>query len=163
MLVLSIDPGPRNFALAVVRFDDDDGTAKIMAVRLVDVHGRVAETVAILDAMIESFPGTTDIIVERQQPRAYANVRLQTCIESYACCRNIPVKIVSPRDKTGIDASTPYRTRKSQSVANVDLLMNTNADEPVTSAWSSMWKRDDVADAVLQALFFANKRKIWVV
>ncbi len=146
--ILSIDPGPEHFAVAIV--DPPNAVLDVHVLRgMLDTRVFVAH----MDGLLKEHGRVAAIVVERQQPRATANLRLQAYTEAFAACRGIPCHVVAPSEKYGVPKRAPYRQRKLAAVEAASAIV-AGAPQHVVAKWHG--KRDDMADAILQAVAFAS-------
>lgn len=143
--IVSIDVGKINFAYCVW----DCALHAVTAWDVCAAEGP-AQLCELLGGVVDR-GGDVRVIIERQQPRNTACVRIEAYCEMFFACRGLPCSKVDPRAKFGRErmASLPYRARKAMSVE----IAGEVADElgcAHLGAWSRARKRDDLADALLQ-------------
>jgi hypothetical protein len=163
MLVTSFDVGRRNLAACVV---DTDGPRVLFwhvfdlgAPRGVQLHRAVRVA---LDA--HPVLRQARVVVEAQPSRNPQMRVIEAVVEAYFAylCPEARVVAFSPRHKlAGVGSGrghARYAERKRASVAAVQALLDAHAQsDEVAAVWRASRKRDDLADALLQALAYARE------
>jgi hypothetical protein len=156
MRVLSIDVGRRNMACAIL----DAATKEVTFVK----QGLVAnDSCAAVAAFFEDLPAFDVIVLERQPGQNVRMCRLQHYIEMLHFKDGVPLTVFDPRKRLEFafasewwPEKTPfpktYYTRKQAAVKTCRVFLeNTNQ---TVKEFDSAAKKDDVADAIVQALAF---------
>ena len=113
------------------------------------------------------------VLIERQVPRNHAMGRIQHYIEMFFVgVRDRPVTLVSAREKLRWVCTTspwwdraapPPATYAQRKRAVVDVATRwladpqTSCSDQALAAWDAARKKDDLADALVQALYFSSK------
>jgi len=158
MLVCSIDVGRENFAYAFVETAAPWQLVKWGTLNLGDAKAtwkRACKVLfAALDAsLLSDMKRCKKIYVEQQQRAAFFNTQISTCLWAYCQCRGLPeVQSVSPQKKFRHAKVRTYAERKRASVAWVLANREGHISDELFSEWDSRGKKDDMADALMQAV-----------
>jgi hypothetical protein len=165
MRVLSIDPGTKNLALCVL--DTDVITFwKVCAIPS-DVYG----VIHVLDTVLHDIE-YDETVIERQPPKNRAMKRFEHLFEMYFAMRRKPVHVIDSRQKLACASKTPFWTgdkgtlsyymRKKVSVSTVARFLDaTRERHPMYhDFFMASKKKDDLADALLQAQAFCVKTNV---
>lgn len=169
--ILSIDVGSQNLALCL--YDSEGQTIihwKVLSLQKpIDAH-TVYET---LCTELETWEMPQEMVIERQPIKSMVMCRIQYYCEMLgACLLQKPVKLMQPITKLNWASYSSwwpedlvpskkwsYRDRKAATVATVQRFL-----EDTHSGWKAMYeaapKKDDLADALVQAMAFAQIHKL---
>lgn len=163
VVVLSIDVGTKNMGLAVVSINNSK--ADILEVGSHDLRSgkdvitsRVDSVFALLKPRID-FYKVDKIYVEKQTPKNTVAMCIMYIICSFATSQGIPFVAFDPKCKFGVcdhlSLVGEYSKRKKLSVIYAQRIMQYLPSDSIQRiAWeqSNGSKRDDMADALVQAL-----------
>lgn len=171
MRVGSIDVGIKNLAYCVV---DRSvlGEVRVRAWRLMGYGGTTtAETVQALHELLmqhsRDFEGCDDVLVERQAGMNHKMTCLSHCIQMFFLCQGLRVCLCDPRNKLKafLPAKLPKRTYAETKALSVHHVRQT-LEKTGQTAWleflESSRKRDDLSDAMSQALSWLQSRPLGV-
>lgn len=169
MWVISVDPGTKNLALCVLEFDDACENPRIIAWTTTALDGSTPSGVV---STVERVLGGlepcehTEVVIEKQPPKNAKMKTLQNYMEMLWTLRGAArVYVQDARLKLNWAATTSHWPRRdipdwSYSVRkklSVDVARSWLSETP---DWKEMFeaskKKDDLADALLQALAYAN-------
>jgi len=171
-LVVSFDVGTRNLGVAIVRFRGTDAAADtdtpaytVLALHNLDTgEGTMMQRAARLPALLQPLlsphvppNGLLHVVIE-QQPTFNAPMFAMQLAIAAALASLFPlaqVSAVHPRLKDGalaLQPKAPYAARKRAAVAMAERVWTAQGVEVPRG------KRDDVADALVQALAWAQKK-----
>ena len=172
--VLSIDVGQKNLGLCVVRPGPCVGEDRIefWAVVNTDVVSAPGVLATLQRAgIMDRLPSITHAVIERQPGRNPTMCRIQHWLEAFLVMRDVPVHVQNSALKLRFAATTPfwggatatpqsgkpftYHARKKLSVETTRAFLAATAqDQAWTDVFARARKRDDLADALLQALAY---------
>jgi Poxvirus A22 protein len=156
MRVLSVDVGRRNMACAIV----DGSTLAVTHAK----QGAVAnDSCAAVVDFFADLPAHDAVVMERQPGPNVRMCRLQHYVEMMYYMRGVPLTVFDPRKRLEFafgsrwwPAKTPfpktYYTRKQAAVGTCREFLA--ATGQTVTAFDAAAKKDDLADAVVQALAF---------
>jgi hypothetical protein len=164
-LVVSIDVGSRNLGLCVLelQLNDTNDTAKLLDLCVLQCTSVKRATIAractdlfkALDSYGVGGRGWGDVavvLIERQPPRNTKTKVLSHCLQMYAMQRGVRVEFCSAKLKlksVGRSSKYSYTDRKKKAV---ELASRYLIGTPFYTQFAGMRKKDDAADALLQAL-----------
>ena len=105
------------------------------------------------------------VLIERQPPIAKLMRVVQGMLEVYFICNGKETIVYDARRKLprsgeeGLSGAEKYRRRKKAAIERCDAFLRSAAgaaSEGVLEAFQASSKKDDIADAVIQALSFAG-------
>ena len=154
MFIASFDIGVENFAYALI-----DKTSKEWHVRAWGTFDlgkgspwkkACSRLLTALDSL--DLQHCHSILVEQQGRRAHVNQQIATCIWAFCQCRGwVEPKSVAPRTKFEGEIYTTHRQRKLASIAWLEQ-QSSHIPPLLFLEWSRREKKDDMADAVMQAV-----------
>lgn len=154
MLIRSVDVGTTNFALCDFCCDTD-------AIHRLEVLA--VPTIHSLFAAMDARPFAGHVVIEAQSKRAAKMLAIQHWLQAFYVLKGLKVTIFSARHKlkdSGQENSgrANYRARKKASVALVTAWLKQHPQPPdIHECFEQSKKKDDCADALLQALAFARQ------
>lgn len=160
--VLSIDIGTKCIAFCVLRFAHDD-SVRVVSIFLNEirrVNGDWCRGVCnTLDALI--LPPITDVLIERQSKKGIIMCAVQNYCHMYYVKAGVRVHIVAAHIKlrglASFRGKAMYSERKkAASAICARWLRDTQQDESVISQYHGRHRTHDIADALLQALQWAD-------
>lgn len=164
-LIGSIDVGTKNCAYVVI----DRDTKRIVRWRLISIAWQNMDDLSVRlkeawDA--EDIPPCARMLVERQPGRNKTMVRVEAYLCMYFLCRGFPVTLYHAVEKlknTGAEnrgrSAKQYRARKHASVTLAQEFLKEEGrahDERALRNFHGAKKKDDMADALMQALSFID-------
>ena len=163
-IVTSIDVGIRNLACCTY----DSTEKKILDWRLIDI-GRTTEPCSRLFEVLRGLPfGPCDaVVIERQPGRNKGMLRMEAYLHMYFVALKIAPRVVlyHARNKlrdTGMEnhgrARNQYTARKKASVELTHAFLRDNPqDSSIRNTFETSKKKDDLADALLQAVHYCTE------
>ena len=98
------------------------------------------------------------VVVEQQTKRAIMNKTLEHSIWCWCQLKqNVVYKTMAPKRKftlLGLDCPMKYSDRKRKAIQYCESVLDPN--DWYVHGWMMEWKRDDMADAYMQAVAYAN-------
>jgi hypothetical protein len=178
MIVLNIDVGIRHLAYCSMLVPDE-GHPTVLDIGIVDVassagagHSRIMidsataeRLVRELDAHAVDFVDADVVLIEKQPPIVKLMRVIQGMLEVYFICNGKKTvaydgRLKLPRAKSeGLSGAEKYRRRKKVAIERCGAFLRLGpgaASEGVLEAFEGSSKKDDLADAVIQALSFAE-------
>lgn len=173
--MLSIDIGIRYLAYCLI----DCETQRVKAFGILDIgeegvtHNKIdSDTVVRLkrafDFLMENIEGACTVLVEKQPPIAKLMRVIQRMAEMYFLCRpdigQVVVydgrkKIIGARAK-GLSGKANYAQRKKAAVSEcARFLASTDQTEETRLVFKGSKKKDDLADALIQALRYIEEAR----
>ena len=173
MRILSVDPGRKNFAAAVVDVRDPSACLEnvIVAWHCLELPESPPELVTMLNTLFSDVATYDVVVIERQPPKNMRMQRLQHHLEMYFVIRGVPVEFIDARRKlmyaettewwrgtTGAKNIKSYVRRKKLAVGVVQRYLEMRPDQyqEALAVFRRAKKQDDYADCLLQALAFAH-------
>ena len=173
--LISVDIGVKHLALCVL--SGSGPQHDIREWRVVDIP-EPHDAGALFDCLnptwaewAEQAGGATRVVVERQPPQSALMQRIQNYCEMLSVVHGMEVTVLHARAKLKFAATQPYfappaaaaNTYRDRKRCAVDTVANYLDAQPDTDAWtpwklmySNAKKKDDLADALLQALAIAS-------
>jgi hypothetical protein len=178
MFVVSMDIGIRHLAYCSMEVLDE-GPPTALDIGIIDLassagtgHSRNmidastgGRLVRELDVHAAAFVKADVILIEKQPPIAKLMRVIQGMLEVYFICNGKTTVVYDgrrklPRFKTqGLSDAEKYRQRKKAAVQMCDAFLRSRPDaasDGVLDAFERSPKKDDLADAIIQALNFAD-------
>lgn len=173
MKVLSIDPGRKNFGVAIVDIPNQEDYQQNV-VSFWNVSELPESPMDLVKALDDMFPTLHDIdvaVIERQPPKNYRMQRLQHHLEMYFVMRRLPVDFIDARIKLIYAETTPYWRgttgakniksyvrRKKLAVGVIQRYLEERPDHHADALYifRRAKKQDDYADCLLQALAYVH-------
>jgi len=163
-VVTSIDVGIRNLGCCTY----DSTEHKIRDWRLIDI-GRITEPCTRLFEVLRAIAfGPCDaVVIERQPGRNKGMLRMEAYLHMYFVARGIAPKVVlyhagNKLSGTGMEnhgrARNQYAARKKASVELTHEFLRDHPQEPIVhKTFETSKKKDDLADALLQAVHYCKE------
>jgi hypothetical protein len=165
MKILSIDPAIKT--LAVSKFDISNNKITNLEMNLINLVGNNKVSSfkfeEIVDSLFEAIEkiniDNVDVVLIENIP-SYKNPKIKSvsvCLYSYYVLQGLNVVFCSPNSKNAeIKACKTYAERKKKSVELCTELLKDTDD---FIKFNSYKKKDDIADSILQGVFYANNKK----
>lgn len=178
MRVLSVDPGRKNLGFCVINVDDADRSGMHDVIEfwtVIETSTHVVGLKRTLDDLLRDV-AYDEVVIERQPPKNSTMKRFEHLFEMYFTTLEKPVTVVDARHKLTFASSTPnwpggardesvngkgswsYVRRKKISVSTVTTFLEatTERHESFRDVFHRAQKKDDYADALLQAQAYAH-------
>ena len=172
-MILSIDVGSRNLGLCVLQ-EGPDALGRddaILQWRVFELPAPVSSGV-LCDVLAEVLDAWDfeEVVIERQPGKNQLMQRIQHYCEMLFWCKGKRVTVIEASRKLSFAAKTEwwpaeistekwtYRTRKSAAVKTVRAFLQ-NTGSVFEEFYGSCAKKDDLADALLQAMAYAHDLK----
>lgn len=161
MRVLSIDIGSANLACCMVdgKAEGSGETRAILAWEMLSIGGTDPKRVAdAFDARFTAFASADLVVIERQSMINGSMRMMQAYVHMYFVMRGKEVRIVATKNAfLGVSnrgGKAGYRARKKAAVEYALEFVKTQhgAAGPLVTAFLAAKKKDDLADALVQAL-----------
>lgn len=169
-IVLSIDPGRKNLGACLLKIGAcPKGTQdEILSWSLVPAPTDPAQFAATIAALTRG-KHFDEVVVEQQPPKNSMMLRLEAWIEMIFAIQNVPLTTLHATCKLKFAATTPhwppttgdgwtYVKRKKLSVRTAEGFAATQS-HAIKDLFANSPKRDDLADALLQAQAYAHMYK----
>lgn len=166
MNIFSVDVGTKN--LAVCQIDRQTNTIQLWQVEQIDVNKEQGLLAAVFETMERINPQGYDVALIEKQPTNRQMIRVESMIAMYlkAQQRTAEVIVYSPvhklKDVAGSEATKgrgkrKYAARKKLSIQTVTEWLSNHPQAPgLTQCFHESSKKDDFADALLQALSYTS-------
>jgi hypothetical protein len=163
MKILSIDPAIKS--LAISKMDINDGVITNLEMHMINLCGKKKISCysfsQIVDLLFEELDkiditGVQCIIIENIPSYKNALIKsISVCVYSYYVLKGENVVFVSPNSKPKeIKECKTYTERKKKSVELCTKILKDND----LIAFNVYKKKDDIADSIMQAIFYENKK-----
>lgn len=152
--VLGVDVGKTNLGLCLLQ------NSRVLDWQVCSLKGSQAPQVLESLSAIPVFEQADICVIEKQPPKNPTMTRIQHYLEMYCALRGVPAKVQDARMKlAGVydkDLST-YTKRKKAAVEKVrEFLQASEQEARFKELFAAQKKKDDLADAFLHALRYAD-------
>lgn len=159
MYILSFDVGIKHLGFAGL---DERGNVFHTGVRCIPTKtNRVKDTVATLNALMSDIDVDPDIVLVEKQLHRNPTMRVvQAILQTFFVLRYPRSKVMeySPKNKLKGEECSNYRARKKRSIELCQAHIETHGTESVRESFRAEKKKDDMADAIMQAIHYVRDR-----